>query len=163
MTIKERINLALERAGKSQRDLAKHMGKSSPAVSEMLSKSGDLDSIVYIQATSELTGVSFEALRTGAGFENLTITEESKPEYLKPSAISRGEFYQELVETNSEYSLIPKSFINGDYRIMLKSELDRMNNTQQMVIEAKNQSIAFMEKRIHDLEQMLTVSQRVQK
>lgn len=153
MTIKERINLALERAGKSQRDLAKALGKSSPAVSEMLSKPGELDSLAYIEAAAKITGYSFEALRTGIGFsENPSGAEEpGQGEYGK-IPVNRGEFYQELVETNSDYRLIPKSIIEGDYRIILKSELDEMNRTRDMIIEAKNQTIALMDKRITELE-----------
>lgn len=69
LTIKDRINLALDKSGKSQRDLARAMDKSSAAVSEMLSKPGELDSISYVEATSKLTGYRFEWLRTGEGPE----------------------------------------------------------------------------------------------
>ena len=151
MTIKERINLALERAGKSQRDLAKAMGKSSPAVSEMLSKPGELDSLAYIEATATLTGYSFESIRTGNGFSENPNVEESSMDYGK-MPINRGEFYQELVETNSDYRLIPKSIIEVDYRIILKSELDELNRTRDMIIQAKDQTIALMDKRINELE-----------
>lgn len=66
-TIKDRINLALDRSGKSQRDLAREMNKSSAAVSEMLSKPGELDSISYVEAAARITGYSFEWIRTGDG------------------------------------------------------------------------------------------------
>lgn len=70
MTIGERIALALERADKSQRDLAKFMRLSSPTVSAMLSKKdGEIDSIKYLKAVEELTGYKFEWLRTGEGPE----------------------------------------------------------------------------------------------
>jgi len=35
----------------------------------MLSKPGEIDSITYLSATSKLTGIPFEALRTGEGFD----------------------------------------------------------------------------------------------
>lgn len=69
LTIKDRINLALERSGKSQRDLARALNKSSAAVSEMLSKPGEIDSITYVEATSKITGFRFEWIRTGVGYE----------------------------------------------------------------------------------------------
>lgn len=69
LSIKDRINLALERSGKSQRELARLMDKSSAAVSEMLTKPGDIESIAYIEATEKLTGYRFEWLRTGKGPE----------------------------------------------------------------------------------------------
>lgn len=65
--IKNRINRALNDAGVSQRDLARKLGKSSASVSEMLSKPGELDSIKYIEAAADLTGFTFEWLRTGKG------------------------------------------------------------------------------------------------
>lgn len=68
MSVTERISNALTRSGKSQRDLAKHMGLTSPTVSAQLSKE-EIDSIKYLQATAEITGYSFEWLRTGTGPE----------------------------------------------------------------------------------------------
>lgn len=84
-TKKIRINRALEESGKSQRDLAKAMGKSSAAVSEMLSKEGEIDSISYLEATAELTGFSFEWLRTGKGEEkakDISVVEDRTLTYL---------------------------------------------------------------------------------
>jgi phage repressor protein C with HTH and peptisase S24 domain len=68
-TKKDRIILAMERSGKSQRDLAKLLNKSSPTVSEMLSKPGEIDSVSYLEGVAVLTGYSFEWLRTGGGPE----------------------------------------------------------------------------------------------
>lgn len=86
MTIQERIKLALSRSGKSQTDLAKRLDKHTGTVSEMLSKESDIDSIAYVRATAELTGFSFEWLRTGEGPEQgseLTIVQESSNKYLE--------------------------------------------------------------------------------
>jgi phage repressor protein C with HTH and peptisase S24 domain len=68
---KDRINLALGGANKSQRDLAKHMGKSSPAVSEMLGKDGD-PPVSYLEATAEITGYRLEWLMTGEGHQTIS-------------------------------------------------------------------------------------------
>jgi predicted transcriptional regulator len=65
LTVLERINIALERSDRSQRDLAKLMGLSPSGVNKMLSK--DVDSIKYLKAVEDLTGYSFEWLRTGSG------------------------------------------------------------------------------------------------
>jgi transcriptional regulator with XRE-family HTH domain len=69
LTVLERINIALERSDRSQRDLAKLMGLSPSGVNKMLSK--DVDSIKYLKAVEDLTGYSFEWLRTGSGPEKL--------------------------------------------------------------------------------------------
>lgn len=81
-SIKDRIILALEKTGKSQRDLARAMGKASPTVSEMLSKPGDIDSVSYIDAAAKLTGYSFEWIRTG-GEMMVPNVQETSVEYLK--------------------------------------------------------------------------------
>jgi transcriptional regulator with XRE-family HTH domain len=69
LSILERINIALERSDRSQRDLARLMGLSPSGVNKMLSK--DVDSIKYLKAVEELTGYRFEWLRTGSGPEKL--------------------------------------------------------------------------------------------
>ena len=84
--------------GKSQRDLAKHMGLSSPTVSSMLSKN-DIDSVKYIKAVEDLTGYSFEWLRTGKGTEKKG--EERKKEeldlfYWQDKLKSKDELIEEL-------------------------------------------------------------------
>ncbi len=69
MTSKERILLALRRSGKNQSDLAKRLDRDRATVSEVLNKPGDIDSVRYLEATAEITGFSFEWLRTGEGAE----------------------------------------------------------------------------------------------
>lgn len=76
MKAKERIAIALERSGKSQRDLAKYMGLSSPTVSSMLAKD-DIDSMKYLKAVQDITGYRFEWLRTGQGPETIGESEDS--------------------------------------------------------------------------------------
>lgn len=93
-TIKDRINLALERSGQSQRELARVMQKSSAAISEMLTKPAELDSISYIEATAKLTGFSFEWIRTGQGPEKAGAFLIDEPEtYLHPHVTEAQEGY----------------------------------------------------------------------
>lgn len=99
VTIKERIVIALERAGKSQRDLAKYMRLSAPTVSSMLSKD-EIDSIKYLKAVEALTGFRFEWLRTGIGSEKVELDnekmEESTLSYWKDKLKTKDELIEEL-------------------------------------------------------------------
>jgi transcriptional regulator with XRE-family HTH domain len=145
----------------SQQKLAERLGITRQAVNLRLSAEKDIDSIDFINAVADLTGYSIKFLIEGKGQGNEV--NEADIDYEKTLPKSRGEFYTELVEANSEYSLIPKSFINGDYRIMLKSELEEMNKTREKLIQSKDKSISLLEKRIEDLERLVAVTQRVQK
>jgi transcriptional regulator with XRE-family HTH domain len=98
VSVRERIAIALERADKSQRDLAKFMGLSSPTVSSMLSKD-DIDSIKYLKAVEELTGYRFEWLRTGFGPEKVEDgdrQEQLPMSYLMDKIQTKDELIDEL-------------------------------------------------------------------
>ena len=105
MRVKERISIALERSNKSQRDLAKFMGLSSPTVSSMLSKD-DIDSVKYLKAVEDLTGYRFEWLRTGKGPEKkdaqTTGTEEPNLDYWQNILKTKDELIDEMRERIKE-------------------------------------------------------------
>jgi phage repressor protein C with HTH and peptisase S24 domain len=91
-TIKERIKLALDRSGKSLTDLARHMGLQQPSVSGVLNREGELDSLKYLEAASELTGYSFDWLHTGEGaekkeFGETAVVQEVGIQYLNGKSI----------------------------------------------------------------------------
>jgi transcriptional regulator with XRE-family HTH domain len=98
MNIRERITLALERADKSQRDLSKFMGLSSPTVSSMLAKE-DIDSMKYLKAVEDLTGYRFEWLRTGSLPEKVDDDQRQDQlplTYLKEKMATKDELIEEL-------------------------------------------------------------------
>jgi len=98
VTVKERIALALETTDKSQRDLAKFMGLTSPTVSSMLAKE-EIDSIKYLRAVEDLTGYRFEWLRTGKGLEKIEIgvPQEQLPiSFLMDKIKTKDELIEEL-------------------------------------------------------------------
>jgi transcriptional regulator with XRE-family HTH domain len=112
MTIRERIAIALERSKKSQRDLARAMGLTSPTVSSMLSKD-EIDSIKYLKAVEELTGYRFEWLRMGSGPEKSTTTslaEEPNEIYWNDKLKTKDELIEELRRRISDMANYKMSF-----------------------------------------------------
>jgi hypothetical protein len=59
--------------------------------------------------------------------------------------------YRDLVEAKSEYRLIPKTILQEEYRIMLKSEIDQRQQMYKEVIEAKNILIETLKDEIKSL------------
>jgi hypothetical protein len=171
MSINERIRLILDRDKIANKDVAEWLSMTNSRLSQKF-KDGIWDSVAELKVLADKTGYRLDWLISGKGPEkgygqetmgSSVVAEAGTKMEHKPS-VNRGEFYQELVETNSDYSLIPKSFINGDYRIMLKSELEEMNKTREKLIESKDKSISLLEKRIEDLERIhATVPQSVKK
>jgi transcriptional regulator with XRE-family HTH domain len=162
MSRNQRIKDSLRSAGISQEKLAEHLGISQAAVGKQLNKDDDIDSLQFMRAVAELTGQSIDWVIYGKEKPEL---EEVRGSHGKTTTLNRGEFYQELVEANSDYTLIPKSLMKGDvYRIVLKSELEEMNKTREKLIESKDKSISLLERRIDELERHLAaVPQGVKK
>jgi hypothetical protein len=75
------------------------MGLKSPTVSAMLAKD-EIDSIKYLKAVEQLTGFSFEWLRTGQGPERLEApsnkVEEPGLVYYQEKLTSKDELIEEL-------------------------------------------------------------------
>lgn len=61
------------------------------------------------------------------------------------------DIYRDLVEANTEYRLVPKTVLDGEYRMMLKSEIDSKEKMLWQVIESKNYAIAQLEREISEL------------
>jgi hypothetical protein len=61
------------------------------------------------------------------------------------------EIYKDLVEANTEYRIIPKTVLDGEYRMILKSEIESKEKMLWQVIDAKNYTIAQLEKEISEL------------
>jgi transcriptional regulator with XRE-family HTH domain len=137
----------------SQQKLADKLGITRQAVNLRLSSDKDIDSIDFIRAVAELTGSDIDWLINGKD-QTSKVTE---PGIGYEMSMSDGEFFQkfgELVVKKSDYRFVPKSIIEGDYRIVLKSELDEMNRMRDLIILAKDQTIALQEKRIAELERI---------
>lgn len=80
MQARERIIEALEKSGKTRQALAEKLGVSRGAVSDMLNKETEIDSLKYIEATAELTGFSFMWIATGKDPDSVTVNDLLKIE-----------------------------------------------------------------------------------
>jgi transcriptional regulator with XRE-family HTH domain len=61
------------------------------------------------------------------------------------------ELYRKWLEGQTDYRLIHKTLLDGEYRMMLKSEIDSREKMLWQVIESKNYAIAQLEKEIAEL------------
>lgn len=67
MEIKKRLIEVLELSKKTRQDLADKLGVGRAAVSDMLNKEGEIDSLKYISAAASITGASYLWILTGRG------------------------------------------------------------------------------------------------
>lgn len=70
-----RIKHAITTMGVSQEALAERLGISQAAVNKQLQKEEEINSIKFLEAVSELSGYSFEWLRTGDTTNNQGLRE----------------------------------------------------------------------------------------
>jgi hypothetical protein len=168
MTINERIRIILDREKIQNKDLAVWLGMTNSRLSQKF-KEGIWDSVEELSVVAEKTNYHLDWIITGKGEpKSGSLVAESPIEYegKTKEPVNRAEFYQELIEKNSDYSLIPKAFINGTlYQIVLRSQLEAMEKTREKLIESKDKSISLLEKRIEELERerVIAVSQGVKK
>jgi transcriptional regulator with XRE-family HTH domain len=173
--------MALEQSKKSQRELARAMGLSSPTVSSMLAKD-EIDSIKYLKAVEELTGFRFEWIRTGSGPERVSgMVEEPAVSYLHEklttskdelihelrSRIEEMKKYQHLLEQQvasttswlnrlEEMGINPKEFVNLQLAFLqhLRAGLERESKAMSYRQQLeRDQFITSVEKFMHKLEQ----------
>lgn len=90
-----------------------------------------------VQKIHDKFGVSRKFLKEGTG----PVLDES---FDSDFMVNEPEetFYKKLVESNSEYRLVPKSILDGEYRIMLKNELEANAERWREIIHSKNDLIA---------------------
>jgi hypothetical protein len=168
MTINERIRIILDREKIQNKDLATWLGMTNSRLSQKF-KEGIWDSVEELSVIADHTNYHLDWIITGKGEPKIGSLEVESPIEMvgkTKEPVNRAEFYQELIEKNSDYSLIPKAFINGTlYQIVLRSQLEAMEKTREKLIESKDKSISLLEKRIEELERerVIAVSQGVKK
>jgi hypothetical protein len=169
MTINERIRIILDREKIQNKDLATWLGMTNSRLSQKF-KEGIWDSVEELSVIADRTDYHLDWIITGKGEPKKIGSMVAEPPIemvgKTKEPVNRAEFYQELIEKNSDYSLIPKAFINGTlYQIVLRSQLEAMEKTREKLIESKDKSISLLEKRIEELERerVIAVSQGVKK
>jgi transcriptional regulator with XRE-family HTH domain len=65
--------------------------------------------------------------------------------------LNPDEIYRDLVEANSDYRLVPKTILDGEYRMILKSEIDSKTRLLEETLAAKNELLADKNKLIAQL------------
>lgn len=76
-----------------------------------------------IKKIQDALGINTGWWDTGKGevfIEKHTLVQEGSDN----KEITKEEVYRELIEANSNYSIIPRTVLDGEYRIVAKSELD---------------------------------------
>lgn len=64
---------------------------------------------------------------------------------------SAEDTYRDWLESKTDYLLVPKTVLSGEYRMMLNSEIESKEKMLWQVIEAKNYAIAQLEREIAEL------------
>lgn len=59
--------------------------------------------------------------------------------------------YRDLIEKNTEYRLIPKTILDEEYRIILKSEIELKEQMLKNLLDAKNDLIEQLKQEISEL------------
>ena len=119
----------------------------------------DIDSLITLSkrldiTINELLGENITPVQNGS---------DNKEKTLGPSESLR--VIQEALEEGSEYRIVPKTILNGEYRIFPKSELDlraqeleERRRERQETIDAKNALIKALEDEIAELRSRISMS-----
>jgi len=67
------------------------------------------------------------------------------------SSLDKDAIYRDLVESNSDYRLVPKTILDEEYRIVLKSQIEREEKVLEILLEAKDKLISRLENEIAEL------------
>lgn len=59
--------------------------------------------------------------------------------------------YRDLIEKNTEYRLIPKTILDEEYRIILKSEIELKEQMLKNLLDSKNELISALKQEIAEL------------
>jgi transcriptional regulator with XRE-family HTH domain len=65
--------------------------------------------------------------------------------------------YKDLVEANTEYRLVPKTVLDGEYRLLLNSEIEENRKDRRELNESNKEVIKLLKARVIELEQQLSL------
>ena len=141
--IRARISVLEAKLGKPGNTLGKDAGLGNGTVDKWTDKQLEKSNATIEKFLSHYR-INQEWWETGSG--EIFAIEGSKEKLKSPE-----EIYRDLVENNSDYRLVPKTILDEEYRIILKSEIDSKEKMLWEVIGAKNLLIAQLEKEITEL------------
>lgn len=94
-------------------------------------------------------GINRKWWYSGDGEIFLNDTNETEQQSINETIIES--VYKDLIEANTPYRLVPKTILDEEYRIVLKSEIDSKEKLLYEVIESKNNLIAQLKNEIREL------------
>lgn len=158
----QRIKDALRRAGVSQEKLAERLNITQAAVGKQLNKAEDIDSLEFIDAVAELTGISRNQL---LGWEYAQKGDDTSL-VTEPSLSVEEEIYRKIVEGNTEYVLIPRSVLQEKYRLVALEQLEKdkqeAQNREKIIDKLLSQNEQLIE-RLTSAEAQLPGAKKVKK
>jgi hypothetical protein len=86
-----------------------------------------------------------------SGDGEVFLTSVHKTSDNKQMELNADKMYRDFVEANSVYTLVPKTILDGAYRIMLESELKDRAEMWKETLAAKNDAIAQLKKEVAEL------------
>lgn len=98
-------------------------------------------------------GINKDWWKTGEGEPFLTLDEIEAAIPENPMHVNS--VYKDLVEGNSEYSLIPKTVMAGEYRLILDRDITWRMEIITSLMDAKNQTIKDLRERLEKAERTL--------
>jgi hypothetical protein len=147
-TIGARIRVLLAETQLSVTKLEEKGGVGNGTLKTWKSNTLDFSSNV-LKSFKEKLGINEAWWKSGEG--EVFITPASKSTDSNQSEKKAEDVYRDWLESKTDYLLIPKTVLSGEYRMMLNSEIESKEKMLWQVIEAKNYAIAQLEKEIAEL------------
>jgi transcriptional regulator with XRE-family HTH domain len=92
------------------------------------------------------------------GVNSVTLFEMKKTDPKNTmSAQDMESLYKDLVEANTEYRLVPKTVLDGEYRLLLNSEIEENRKDRRELNESNKEVIKLLKARVMELEQQLSL------
>jgi hypothetical protein len=162
MTFKEKIDKILRdnKLGiNSPTGLEEKVGASVGAINKYYKKNQEPGEGT-IKKILDFPGLNKEWWDTGQGPVFLTEpaenpTDDASEATILKSPLHVDKVYKDLVEGNSEYSLIPKTVMAGEYRLILDRDITWRMEIITSLMDAKNQTIKDLRDRLERAEKDL--------
>jgi hypothetical protein len=157
-TIGERITVLELELKKSIRQMEQESGLGNGTLSSWKEKVVEY-STDKVEKFLQYYSINRQWWRTGEG-EILDKKSKEADKELEPHI--KESVYRDLVEGNSDYRLIPKVVLDGEYRIMPKKELekyerqfDKIDERTKLALDAKNDLIKIKDEIIKERDQLI--------